>query len=207
MSAIISKSNQPDLVIASIRLVIERAKQGKCRARRRAETCQAAGGSRHSLRRIIIPTSAPIASGCDKHRCAPRPRALLLIHFGRFTATLIARSQMKSTRICIALVVILAPCSFSGQATPQPKQSEIDTANRLFQVGKFAEAGKLYSRMAAKIPRTIRQPSSWVALPCYQDRTSTVWIMEVCLASPGLRTDRRSLRVVPTQTQLTIAQC
>jgi hypothetical protein len=60
---------------------------------------------------------------------------------------------MKSTRICIALVVILAPCSFSGQATPQPKQSEIDTAKRLFQIGKFAEAGKLYSRMAARNPK------------------------------------------------------
>src|SRR3984893_17019195 len=60
---------------------------------------------------------------------------------------------MKSVRICIALVVILAPCSFSVQATPQPKQSEIDTANRLFQVGKFAEAGKLYSRIAAQNPR------------------------------------------------------
>ena len=60
---------------------------------------------------------------------------------------------MKSARIGIALVVILAPCSFSGQATPQPKQSEIDIANRLFQVGKFAEAGKLYSRMAAQNPK------------------------------------------------------
>ena len=60
---------------------------------------------------------------------------------------------MKSVRISIALVVILAPCSFSGQATSQPKQSEIDTANRLFQVGKFAEAGKLYSRMAAQNPK------------------------------------------------------
>ena len=60
---------------------------------------------------------------------------------------------MKSARICIALAVILAPCSFSGQATSQPKQSEIDSANRLFQVGKFAEAGKLYSRMAAQNPK------------------------------------------------------
>jgi hypothetical protein len=60
---------------------------------------------------------------------------------------------MKSARICIALAVILAPCSFSGQATSHPKQSKIDIANRLFQVGKFAEAGKLYSRMAAQNPK------------------------------------------------------
>ena len=50
-------------------------------------------------------------------------------------------------------LTILAPCSFSEKATSQPKQSEIDTANRLFQVGKFAEAGKLYSRIAAQNPR------------------------------------------------------
>jgi len=56
---------------------------------------------------------------------------------------------MKSVRICIALAAILAP----EKATSEPKQSEIDTANRLFQVGKFAEAGKLYSRIAAQNPR------------------------------------------------------
>lgn len=59
---------------------------------------------------------------------------------------------MKYARICIALAVIVAPCSFSGQATSQPKQSEIDSANRLFHVGKFAEAGELYARMAAQDP-------------------------------------------------------
>jgi predicted aspartyl protease len=60
---------------------------------------------------------------------------------------------MKSARSCIALAVILAPCSFPGQATSQAKQSEIDSANRLFQVGKFAKAGKLYSRIAAENPK------------------------------------------------------
>ncbi|MGH6812992.1 MAG: hypothetical protein ACREDM_11845, partial [Methylocella sp.] len=60
---------------------------------------------------------------------------------------------MKSAGICIALAVILAPCSFLGQATSQPKQSEIDSANRLFQAGKFAEAGNLYSRMAVQNPK------------------------------------------------------
>ena len=60
---------------------------------------------------------------------------------------------MKSARICIAFAVILAPCCFSGQATSQPKQSEIDSANHLFQVGKFAEAGKLYSQIAAENPK------------------------------------------------------
>jgi Aspartyl protease/Tetratricopeptide repeat len=57
---------------------------------------------------------------------------------------------MKYARICIALAVIVAPCSFSGQATSQPKQAETDSANRLFEVGNFAEAGELYARIVAQ---------------------------------------------------------
>ena len=34
-----------------------------------------------------------------------------------------------------------------------PKQSEIDSANRLFQAGKFSEAGKLYSQIVAQNPK------------------------------------------------------
>jgi predicted Zn-dependent protease len=60
---------------------------------------------------------------------------------------------MTFARICIALAVILAPCSFSGQAASQAQQSEIGFADRLFQVGKFAEAGALYAGMAARDPK------------------------------------------------------
>lgn len=60
---------------------------------------------------------------------------------------------MKPASICIAFVVVVAACSFSPQAPSARKQPEIDAANRLFQVGKFAEAGKLYSRMAAQNPK------------------------------------------------------
>ena len=59
---------------------------------------------------------------------------------------------MTIARICIALAVILAPCSFSGQAASQAQQSEIGSADRLFQIGKFAEASELYARMAAQDP-------------------------------------------------------
>jgi hypothetical protein len=48
-----------------------------------------------------------------------------------------------------------APASFSGQTTPQSRQSEIDSADRLFQPGKFAEAGKLYSQIAAQNPKEL----------------------------------------------------
>jgi hypothetical protein len=59
---------------------------------------------------------------------------------------------MKFARICIALAAIIVACSFSGPATSRPKQLEIDTAGRLFQSGKFAKAGKLYSRIAKQNP-------------------------------------------------------
>jgi Aspartyl protease/Tetratricopeptide repeat len=58
---------------------------------------------------------------------------------------------MKSANICIVLAV-LASC-ISGPAISQPRQSEIDSASQLFQAGKFAEAGKLYSRMAEQNPK------------------------------------------------------
>ena len=60
---------------------------------------------------------------------------------------------MKFVRSCIALAAIIAPGSFSGQTTSQSRQSEIDSANQLFQVGKFAEAGKLYSQIATQNPK------------------------------------------------------
>jgi tetratricopeptide (TPR) repeat protein len=60
---------------------------------------------------------------------------------------------MTFARIYIALAVILASWSFSGQATAQPKLVDIDAANRLFQTGKFAEAGEIYARMAAQDPK------------------------------------------------------
>src|SRR5438093_7719362 len=59
---------------------------------------------------------------------------------------------MKFARTCIAVAAIIGPGSFAGQATPQPRQSEIDSADRLFQIGKFAEAGKLYSQIVSQNP-------------------------------------------------------
>jgi Aspartyl protease/Tetratricopeptide repeat len=58
---------------------------------------------------------------------------------------------MKFVGTYVALVVI-ALCSFLEHAAPQPKQSGIDSADRLFQLGKFADAGKLYTQIAAQQP-------------------------------------------------------
>jgi predicted aspartyl protease len=66
---------------------------------------------------------------------------------------------MKSTTSCIALataVIVIAVSAMRPQSaiaateTAQPKQSGMDAANRLFEAGKFAEAGKLYSRIVAQ---------------------------------------------------------
>ena len=67
--------------------------------------------------------------------------------------TPVAGTQMKFATTCIALAAIIAAGNLSGQATPSPKQSEIDVADRLFQAGKFAEAGKLYSQIVTKNPK------------------------------------------------------
>ena len=68
--------------------------------------------------------------------------------------TLIAEMNMKFARICIALAsIVIVPSSLPGQATAQPKQSGINSADRLFQVGKFAEAEKLYSEIVTQKPK------------------------------------------------------
>jgi len=59
---------------------------------------------------------------------------------------------MRSIRNYIGFAVILGSC-LAGQAMSQPQQSEKDSAGRLFQAGKFAEAGKLYSEIVAQNPK------------------------------------------------------
>jgi predicted aspartyl protease len=52
---------------------------------------------------------------------------------------------------CTVAVVIASSISL-GQAASEPKQPEIDSADQLFQLGKFADAGKLYTQIAAQKP-------------------------------------------------------
>ena len=49
-------------------------------------------------------------------------------------------------------IVVIASSNLLAQAASKPRESGPDSANRLFQLGKFAEAGKLYSRIAAQDP-------------------------------------------------------
>jgi len=75
---------------------------------------------------------------------------------------------MKFTKTCIALAgtalivvaSVMRPLSMTAatvEPTSRASQSQIDSANRLFEAGKFAEAGRLYSQIVVKIRRTIRQ--------------------------------------------------
>jgi tetratricopeptide (TPR) repeat protein len=58
---------------------------------------------------------------------------------------------MKSAGICLALLVVLAPCACPGQGAEQ-KPSPIDSADQLFRAGEFARAGEQYARIAADRP-------------------------------------------------------
>ena len=94
---------------------------------------------------------------------------------------------MKSAWFWIALAAILAPCSVSGQAASQPNQSEIDAANQLFQVGKFAEAGKAYSRIAAQSPKDywVILQLGRIALLSNQLGDAQKWLKEAIALQPG----------------------
>ena len=55
------------------------------------------------------------------------------------------------------------PCflQFHRTSCLESKQVEINSADRLFQTGKFDEAGKIYAQIASQIPRTMWLFSSW----------------------------------------------
>jgi tetratricopeptide (TPR) repeat protein len=94
---------------------------------------------------------------------------------------------MKYASIFIALAVIVAPCSFSGQATSQPNQREIDSANRLFEVGKFAEAGELYARIEAQNPKDYSAILQLGRLALLSNRLDDAqkWLEEAIALQPG----------------------
>ena len=59
---------------------------------------------------------------------------------------------MKFVSICIAFAVIAGLCGFSAKAASEPSQAQIESANLLFQSGKFAEAGEIYARIVVQDP-------------------------------------------------------
>src|SRR5438105_11090685 len=59
---------------------------------------------------------------------------------------------MKSATTSITFVVAVA-CCFAVHAISQPKEPEMESADRLFQAGKFDAAGKHYSKIVAQNPK------------------------------------------------------
>src|SRR6476619_6262275 len=70
--------------------------------------------------------------------------------------------KFTTTSIALAGAAIIVAASAMGpqsataataESTAPPNQSEIDSANRLFKAGKFADAGKLYSQIVTQNPK------------------------------------------------------
>ena len=94
---------------------------------------------------------------------------------------------MHYASICLALAVIIAPFSLSGGAASQPKPSEIDAANRLFEVGKFAEANKLYARIADRNPKDYSAILQLGRIALLSNRLDEAqrWLEEAIALHPG----------------------
>jgi hypothetical protein len=92
---------------------------------------------------------------------------------------------MNSARICIVLAV-LAAC-LSGQAVSQPRQSDIDSAARLFRAGKFAEAGNVYARIAAQNPRDYSAALALGRIALLSNRFDDAqkWLAKAMALQPG----------------------
>jgi Aspartyl protease/Tetratricopeptide repeat len=93
---------------------------------------------------------------------------------------------MKSERICLALVVIVAS-SFAAQAASDSNQSDIDSANRLFEVGKFAEAGELYARIETQDPKNYSAVLQLGHIALLSNRLGDAqkWLEEAIALQPG----------------------
>ena len=62
-----------------------------------------------------------------------------------------------STALCgaaiIAMGIAMRPTSATAATAEPTPQSRIDSADRLFRAGKFSDAGKIYSQIAAQNPK------------------------------------------------------
>ncbi len=59
---------------------------------------------------------------------------------------------MRSASICLALAIAAAAGCLSGRTTAEPTPQDAASAAKLFEAGKFAEAGDIYARLVAQNP-------------------------------------------------------
>ena len=98
---------------------------------------------------------------------------------------------MKFARTCRGLTgaaIIVVTGAMSPQlATAQSKQSEIDSASRLFQAGKFAEAGKLYSQLVTQNPKDYSATLQLGRIALLSNRLDDAqkWLQKAITLQPG----------------------
>ena len=75
----------------------------------------------------------------------------------------------------------------TAEPTAQPKQSGIDSAGRLFEAGKFSEAGKLYSQIVAQNPKDYSATLQLGRIALLSNRLDDAqkWLEKVIALQPG----------------------
>ena len=75
----------------------------------------------------------------------------------------------------------------TAEPTAQPKQSEFDSAGRLFQAGKFAEAGKLYSQIVGQNPKDFSATLQLGRIALLSNRLDDAqkWLEKAITLQPG----------------------
>jgi predicted aspartyl protease len=105
---------------------------------------------------------------------------------------------MKFIRICITLAgaaIIVVTCATRPQSaiaakaesTAEPRQSEVDSAGRLFQAGKFAEAGKLYAQIVTQNPKNYSATLQLGRIALLSNRLEDAqkWLEKAITLQPG----------------------
>lgn len=106
---------------------------------------------------------------------------------------------MKFIRICItlagaAIIVVTsatrpqsAIAAKAAESTAEPRQSEVDSAGRLFQAGKFAEAGKLYAQIVTQNPKNYSATLQLGRIALLSNRLEDAqkWLEKAITLQPG----------------------
>jgi hypothetical protein len=113
------------------------------------------------------------------------------------TLIMITKATMKFVTSCIALAAIIiatnnamrpqSATAATAGATSRSNESDIESAKRLFQAGKFADAGKLYSQIVAQNPKdhsAILQLGR-IALLSNQLDDAQKWLEKAMALQPG----------------------
>src|SRR5438477_6116976 len=95
---------------------------------------------------------------------------------------------MKSATTSITFAVAVAvPCCFAVHAISQPKEPEMESADWLFQAGKFDAAGKHYSKIVAQNPEdySATLQLSRIALLSNRLDDAQKWLEKAITLQPG----------------------